>query len=703
MAKQSSEYSSNRKLATIVFADIFGYTAMMERDEKEGLNTLTRFKEIIESQISSYNGEIVQYFGAACMLAFDSSTDGVECAMTLQKEFQFTGIPIRMGIHLGDVTFKDNNAFGEGVNIATRIESMSVPGAVLFSKAVFEQIKNNKEFQAFFLGTYEFKNSKEALEVYALNNEGLLVPKPENIDGKLKTKRKYTKPVSLLILCLILVIVIISYYNKKELQQPIKAHFASIAVLPFDDMSASKDQEYLGDGIAEEILNTLAQLEDLQVSGRKSSFSFKNKEVTIKEIGNKLNVAYVLEGSVRKQGGKIRITAQLIKVDDGFHVWSKTYDRDLNDIFFIQDELAQNIGELLLEELAPEQIAKLQIKPTMSSEAYDLYLKAKYLHYNKYYTIGNIEDFNESEALFLRAISLDSNFALAHAGLADLYDSHGYTLSSPTEIEKYEALKVKESGIAVKLNPNSAYVQGVQGWAFRNKRLRLPEFDSAFACFRKAYSLNPNTTATVGALGAFYADIGLYSDAMKFFNKGIALNPMNPHAYFHKMIYLSSCGAYEEAIETGKLGLELDPTYKRELLEMGNCYFVLKEDKDGLAIYKQIQQYFPEDIPNDIELQLKIALMQGNMEEAEKLGQDSWDFYYYTNDLKNLKRRFIEEWIQWGHNIKSSATSRYIELRDDIKYDDFRKEDWFQKTLQLEKEKYDRLFAKYPRAEAILK
>ena len=299
--------SISRQLAAIMFTDITGYTAMMQQDEKKALELITRFKEVLEKITPEHQGKIVQYFGDGCLLAFDSSANSIECAMALQKSFRDSPqVPVRMGLHLGDVVFRNENVFGDGVNIASRIESLSVPGAILMSKSIRDQVKNKSEFQLISLGFFDFKNVEERIEVFALTNDGLVVPQRKKMEGKLK-KKNYLRRNIIAALSIVLLIIAAFFIYKKFVanNSTPNATDKSIAVLPFVDMSAGKDQEYFSDGLSEELLILLAKIPELKVIGRTSSFSFKGKDEDLRSISQKLGVAHILEGSVRKDGNKI--------------------------------------------------------------------------------------------------------------------------------------------------------------------------------------------------------------------------------------------------------------------------------------------------------------------------------------------------------------------------------------------------------------
>ena len=693
-----------------MFADITGYTAMMNSDEKYAVQLLNKFKDILEKTVPENKGKIVQFFGDGCLLSFDSATDGVQCATVLQALFTDQIIPVRIGLHLGDVLFKSNNAYGDGVNIASRIESMGVPGAVLVSKSIRDQIKNKTEFQLTSLGTFEFKNVEEPMEIYALSNPQFVVPKRSDMHGKLKPNdQKIAKWLVLtLLVALVGITALVLWYANRDTAQPAALEFesqtsASIAVLAFNDMSPDKDQGYFCDGVSEEILNTLAQLEELKVAGRTSSFYFRGKDVSIAEIGEALHVDYVLEGSVRKQGDDIRITAQLIRVDNGFHVWSKTFDRDFVDLFAIQDEMAQTIGEALLEKLAPEQLVKLTTNSTQNSEAFNLFLKGKYIHRNRYFENMKEEDFKISENLFHEAIKLDPDFALAHAGLADLYDTRtNYVLEDATALHLYDSLRMVESEIAFRLGPNHAYVQTVRGFALKNKFFTQPDHDGAFQCFLKAYQINPNATDGLEGLAAFYSQKDLTEDAIKFYDKAISLNITDPFYYVSKAGVLLNLGQFQDAIEICQIALEFDPDHLGALKVLAVSYAFSLDTSAALSTYERIERIDSGYFQNVQFEQQIIALLKGDFELARSIDPNSWELHFFTGNTEETERITLEIEQRRKEQVKYSERCSYNRLAQNPLYQKFHSKAWLQ-ILKEEKEKHDLFYSKYPRAEEILK
>ncbi len=394
----------SRQLAAIMFTDIEGYTATMLQDEQKAIMLKDRHRLILENEHRKFNGHIIQYYGDGTLSIFISAVQAVQCALAMQQFFcRLPSVPVRIGLHMGDIIINDGHAFGDGVNLASRIESLGVAGSVLISDKVNDELHNQPEFKTLSMGTYQFKNIEREVEVFALVHEALVKPIPNSLKGKIVEKK--TSPMR-------------SSIPKK-----------SVAVLPFVNMSNDPEQEYFSDGMAEEILNSLSHLNDLKVAGRTSSFQFKGKNIDLRELGQKLGVNTVLEGSVRKQGNRLRVTVQLVNVEDGFHLWSEKYDREIDDIFSIQDEIALSVTEKLKISLLETERAIITMTPTENKEAYDLYLKGRF-YWNR-----RGPGLKKGLEYFLQAAELDPEFSLALAGIADTYALFGfYSVLPPHEV-----------------------------------------------------------------------------------------------------------------------------------------------------------------------------------------------------------------------------------------------------------------------------
>ena len=374
-----------RRLVAILFADIVGYTALMEKQEEETLVLLNRFKSEIENNISVFQGEIIQYYGDACLLIFENTIHAVRFAQKIQASFQNGElVPVRVGIHSGEVVFREDNIFGNAVNIASRVESIGVAGSILLTRRVQQKIQYQDDIKTISLGDFHFKNVAKPMEIFALNTGGLKIPKREKIEGKLKNvKSSITKlPLALGIVGLA---ILLSFFVQKQwfLSKGSATSLTSltgpsIAVLPFTLLSKDEDAAYFGEGFLEDILTHLYKIEELRVISRTSSMHYEETDKTIPEIARELGVEYIVEGMIRKQGEQLRINANLVRASSGEVLWDDSFDRQVKDIFKIQSEVAQSIAEALKFKITPQVITQMEEPPTSNMQAYNLFVEGRH-------------------------------------------------------------------------------------------------------------------------------------------------------------------------------------------------------------------------------------------------------------------------------------------------------------------------------------
>ena len=545
LLKRSTRMTEHRQLAVVLFADIAGYTALMQKDEDSALQILQRFKNELFQSVKTHEGEIIQYFGDGCLTVFNNASDAIASAKIIQEKFrEEPTVPVRIGIHLGDVLFREGNIFGDCVNIASRIESMAVPGAILFSDAVKKQIRNKPEFQLTSLGSFEFKNVDEPMEIFALANKGFSVPNPDKLVGKFKDSRL----------------------------------IKSIAVLPFLNMSNDPEQEYFSDGIAEEILNSLAHIKELKVAGRLSSLQFKGKNVEVKEVGARLSVRTVLQGSVRKQGNRVRITTQLINVADGYQLWSERYDRELNDIFSIQEEIALAVTEALRLTLLQKDREMITKSHTQNHAAYELYLKGLF-NINK----RGAHIFTSIQ-YFQKAIELDPDFALAYSLNADAHLLIAtYGLMPPKQVMS----KAKEfAEAAITLDPSLCEPYHALGFYYTCIEWKWAE---AKKNFLKSIQLNPKYAEAHYRYGWNYLTWveGDFHKAQHHGEIAVLYEPLSPICHATYSLILNAAGNLKEATNACSMGIELDPYSFLCLMSKGSLHSSLQQHDEAIEACKQ--------------------------------------------------------------------------------------------------------------------
>lgn len=528
---------SSRQLAAIMFTDIAGYTTLMQENETEGAAVRQRHREVFQKEHENFHGEVLQYYGDGTLSIFKSAVEAVECAVSMQQQFSSgQAVPLRIGIHLGDIVYDKNDIYGDGVNIASRIESMGIPGCILISDKLNYAVKNHESISTRSLGFFELKNIKEPIEVYVITNRGIKVPERSELKGKMKEIKK------------------------------------SVAVLPFINMSADRDNEYFSDGIAEEILNALVKVEGLHVTARTSSFSFKGKNIDVREIGTQLGVTHVLEGSVRKAGNRVRITAQLVSSMDGYHLFSETYDRNLDDIFIVQDEIAAKITNRLREQLGEQQHKQQRVKvPAINIEAYETYLQGLY-----YFNQWGDEAMGKAIPYFEKAIEIQDDFGLPHARLGLCYALQAFGGKIP--------------------------------WELARKKMTLH--------IERTRQLETETPESYFALFIFYTFHRWdWAAASEIITKGLKLFPNNSSLYHALSTLYYIKGDKTPRIETHKKGLELDPLSVQMNLFMGIAYVWAFELEEALPYFNKVLDMVPN---NRVAFEYKgwIAAFRGNYDEA---------------------------------------------------------------------------------------
>ena len=491
-----AEERVQRRLAAILAADVAGYSRLMGVDEEGTLARLTAHRtDLINPCIAEHRGRVVKTTGDGLLVEFASVVDAVRCAVSFQEGMgernkdtpEDRRIEFRIGVNLGDVIVQDDDVFGDGVNVAARLEGLAEPGGVVVSGTVHEHVRSKLDFGFDDLGVRELKNIAEPVHAFSVGS------------AKAVLSMSASK-------------------TQKSLPLPDKP---SIAVLPFDNMSGDPEQEYFSDGITEDIITALAKNRWLSVTARNSTFAYKGQSPDIRRVAKELGADYVVEGSVRKSGKRIRITAQLIDANSGNHIWAERYDRDVGDIFAVQDEITQTIAATIEPELGAVESQKARRKATENLDAWDCYHLALSNMY-RFDKEGNAE----AQRLFRKAIEADPHFAVAHARLAYcMAASTVYFEAEPTVEFLDEALRVAQR--ATLLDDQDALGHFAVG---RIQLLRL-EYDHAIAEFQTSVELNPNLAQAHCGLGDSLAYAGRLDESTSCFEEAVRLSPHDPYRW----------------------------------------------------------------------------------------------------------------------------------------------------------------------------
>lgn len=535
-----------RMLASVMFTDMVGYTSLMQEDEEKAKFLRDRYRKVLEDKVFEHLGKVIQYFGDGALAIFGSVIESVNCAKEIQIELlKDPKVNIRIGIHSGEIVYDDEGVYGDTVNIASRIESLSKGGCVLFSSKVNDELKNHAEFRTKSLGLFELKNVKYPIEIFALQSDDIVVPSKNDFG--------------------------IRFFLRND----------SIAVLPFVNMSHEPDNDFFSDGITEEILNALSKIEQLKVTSRTSSFAFKGKNFDVREIGRQLGVRNLLEGSVRKVGNRVRITAQLIDTLDGYHKWSDTFDRDIKDIFQVQDEIATTIVNTLKKSL---NIKNSQKKPlvkisTTNLEAYQLFLKANFF-WNKW----TATDIRRSLQLLKKSLEVDSNFAQGHSALAACYVYLGAIGQIPNHIAYQEAKRYALKALSI----DDQLPDGHLSLAMAN--LFDWKWDDAYKSFQRALELSPNNADAHHYYAYYMMAINNVRKALIEAEKAHELDPLSlPINAFLGDMYMNA-GMILDAVEQYKKTLEIDATFRVAINGLGWAYSQSGNLDEALKLFKKSQE-----------------------------------------------------------------------------------------------------------------
>jgi TolB-like protein/AraC-like DNA-binding protein len=543
--------NKTRKLSAVMFTDIVGYTALMQKDEARASEIRAKHREVFKKNHNLFNGEIIQYFGDGTLSTFKSAIESVQCAISIQKELRGTlPIPIRIGIHIGDIVFDGTEIYGDGVNLASRIESLGLPGAILISKKVYSELTNHPLIRTRSMGKYSLKNVNSPVSVYAIDEHSIYVPNPVEIKGKLHKKEK------------------------------------SIAVLPFVNFSSDPENEYFADGMTEEIINALTKVKNLNVTSRTSSFYFKNKDIPLKQIGNELNVSTILEGSIRISKKQMRLTAQLIDVEEDFHFWSETFDRSLEDIFAVQDEISLMIADKLREHLGHMEVDEHLVEsPDIPVEAYKRYLKARFF-------IFKMEKSSIEEGLKVLKLIVTEypNYTDAHLSIHLAYtllgtiglipSAEAFLLGSPS-LEK--AIRLDKNKPECQLN--LAWMTLLQEWNITKTYEHLNKISEA----KPIIDFYQSMAATLVAENKTKA-------AHQYIQTAFQLDPFSHINYHLKGFIYYVNKEYVKAIENFQMALQLNQDFTASILYLGQAYIMIDKYEKANEIFSRVDDDRLKDI-----------------------------------------------------------------------------------------------------------
>ena len=637
--------ASERRLAAIMFTDIVGYSSLTQQNEALAIELLDEHHQLIRSAFPNFGGREVDVAGDGFLIEFSSAVQAVNCAIEIQDALHQRNtqsperiVQVRIGIHVGDVISQDGRVMGDGVNIAARVEPLADPGGICITQQVFDQVHNKLEHGLESWGKQYLKNIEEPIEIYAV-----VLPWESggSAGNEVTAGASGTKP--------------------------------SLVVLPFVNMSGETENEFFSDGITEEIITALSRVEGVSVISRTSAFAFKGKQITLREIGEKLSVHHILEGSVRKAGKNVRVTAQLVKVPEDKYVWSERYDRELEDIFAIQDEIAHSIVDLFQpQDAKTPPLVSAEARP-QNLKAYDEYLRGRYFMHQR--TPGGLRKAIDH---FDRALSVDKDYALAHAGRAEAFNlqsEYGY-------IDLNEGYEAARECVERALSIDPTLPEALTAKAFV-----VGDYDrdwiSAFKLLDQAILLNPGYSDARNIYSSYLTFFGKFDEALEQQKIAVREDPLSIYILRNLgNIYLWA-RRYDEAIEVVNQTTELDPTYPGAEIMLGVAH-LYNDDLDAA------ERYLPGELPDDrsrvhVLANLFLGILrirQDRRADAEAILSDlqkrppSNDLSFSIGALMISLGKVDEgfEWLERAEREKNSAlyymavTPAYDEYRDDPRY-----------------------------------
>jgi adenylate cyclase len=542
------EEGFKRKLTAILSADVEGYSRLMGEDEEATVHTITAYREVLTTLIQQQNGKVLDSPGDNLLAEFVSVVDAVQCAVAVQKEIKSRNeelpenrkMRFRIGINLGDVIQEKDRIYGDGVNIAARLEGLANPGGICISKTAFDHIESKLPYGYEFLGDQTVKNIAKPVGAYRV----LMEPRVTvaEISKKEKSAPARRTPIIIGVVAVMVVAVAVGiwqfYKSHPSIETASVSKMAnplpdkpSIAVLPFANMSEDPNQEYFCDGITEDLITDLSKISGMLVIARNSTFVYKGKPVKISHVAEELGVRYVLEGSVRKAENKVRITAQLIDAISGHHIWADRYDENLKDVFALQDKVTRSIVTALEVQLTAGDEERFARKGTANANAYDAFLRGW-----EHYLRQTPDDFRKAISYFEKAVDLDPQYTRAYAALAATYweswkrvwhEKIGLGLTAHWHVPRIQA----EQFLAKAMQDPTPLAHQVAS----AKLLHLQQHEEAIAEAQRAIALDPNDADSYVALAGALSLAGRADEALNWVKRAMRINPHYPSYYLYQL------------------------------------------------------------------------------------------------------------------------------------------------------------------------
>ncbi|MBL0130824.1 MAG: hypothetical protein IPP43_06625 [Chitinophagaceae bacterium] len=656
--------SKTRQLAAIMFTDIVGYTALMGKDEQKAVELLNKNREIHLQAITPHQGSLIKELGDGMLLSFPTVSDAILAAIKIQEACATAkDISLRIGIHYGEIIFENQDIYGDVVNIASRIQTLGVPGSILFSKNIANEIKNKTEFQLAALGSFHFKNVDEPMEIFALSNPGLIVPRQADMQGKLQTphtkiknKKKIWIAASFLVL---LVATFLVFKNKIFNQTNIAGNIRSLAILPFENIQKDSTLSFLTDGIPENLINRFSSVEGIKVFARSATFGLADTVRTTENLHQLLKADLVLTGRLQKTTDGFFLNCELVDAANQNQLWGSKYQLNITDVSRIETSIITALTNAL--NIRPKDNSSSgQPKKEINPEAYAEYLKGRYLSY------GSTPEESEKALMHFReAIRIDPQYAMAYAAIAnEKINQSLFSTASKNEIVN-EARTALEAAKA--LDPNIAEIYSTEGAL---KFYYDWDWKGAVDSYKKALELDPGNATIYIRYSSTLADVGRYKEALPLADKAVELDPVSISS-LHNLGWTNLVASnFKKSADAFGKALELHPNWVWGHIKKAYAHIFMKEYDKAWPLAERAEQLFKDGWGSEL-LQVTLVFIYKNCNKKEKADsvmnrflkyasentlEDPWNLsyvYYLQGDYKKA--------IEWEQKtVAERSPSAYL-------------------------------------------
>jgi class 3 adenylate cyclase/TolB-like protein len=659
----------SRQLAAIMFTDIVGYTALMGNDEKKAFDLLSLNRSIQKPIIEQYNGRWIKEMGDGVMASFNTASDAVNAAMKIQGACNAANhFKLKIGIHLGEVVFENDDVYGDGVNIASRIETLGVGSSILVSKSIRDQVKNHAELQMTSLGSFEFKNVEEPIEIFAIANPGFVVPKREDMQGKLKKiKPNKQKPIIIITTAALVVAAAVFLARNFFFSMKSSATSRSIAILPFENVQKDSSLLYLSDGIAENLINRLSSFEGVKVFARSATFKLADSSRNVSSLKRLLNTDVVLTGQLEQNNGVYYLSCQLVDAANQNQLWGHKYEMNMGSISMLEDSIVSSLMNPLRITLVDNSKGIQQNKP-VNPQAYAEYLKGRYLSYG-----STPEQSEKALSHFREAIRIDPKYAAAYAAIANekIVQSLFSTASQKEIINEartaIEAAKALDPAIP-EIYTSEGALKFYYDW----------DWKGAVESYKKALDLDPHNATIYIRYSATLADVGRYEEALPLADKAVKLDPVSISS-LHNLGWTNLVASnYQKSADAFQKALDLHPAWVWGYIKQGYDYVYLHQHDKAIANAQKAEKLFEDGWGSEL-LQVALAFIYTNSNDKMKSDtvinrflkyaatnkvEDPWDLsyiYYLRGDYQKA--------IEWEEKALAERSPDAYLMNIHIMYD----------------------------------